>query len=116
MQRSGSVIIAKIIQDDGASMTLSYRALMKLLAAGQFVSEARRTLLCEAERQRLSLEGHTPRQPVKRRLTYEDAYEGDTSENEGSPIPPSGTVPFHMLEPEPLVISSDDEELGEMEL
>ena len=50
---------------------------MKLLAAGQFVSEARRTLLCEAERQRLSLEGHTPRQPVKRRLTYEDASEGD---------------------------------------
>ena len=45
MQRSGDVIIAKITHNDGTGITLGYRALLKLLAAGNFISEARRTLL-----------------------------------------------------------------------
>lgn len=115
MQRSGVVIIAKIMQNDGTGITLGYRALMKLLAAGKFVAGARRTLLHEAERERLSLEGHTPVQPARRKLCFDS---DSSDESEESIIPPSGTplIPLENLDRETRRIDSSAEEEGEMEL
>ena len=63
------------------------------MTSWKFLEDAKETLLEEAERERLFLE-QNPRQPAKRKLTYEES--GDGSDNDGnrseedSQIPPSG--------------------------
>ena len=114
MQRSGDVIIAKITHNDGTGITLGYRALLKLLAAGNFISEARRTLLYRAERERLEMEGHTPLRPAKRKLCF---HSDGSEEDEESRIPPSGTplIPLSKLELRQEITNTSDEDGATMQ-
>ena len=109
MQRSGDVIIARITQNYGTGITLGYRALMKLLAAGRFVSEARCTLLYGAERERIEMEGQTPMRPAKRKLIFQ--LDGSEEDDETS-IPHSRAplVPLYQLETRQKQANSSDEE------
>ena len=116
LQRSGCVIIAKIMHNDGTGITLGYRALMKLMTAGKFVAEAKEALLDAAEREKLFLEGATPMQSSKRKLEYDlEVFEGaeDRIPSSGTPV---ATQQMPYLEDSQVFYITDEEEDNNMDL